>query len=197
MSRHRSPMAAAKPSSSDVKSVERSGAQSLLPPGIFVVLAITAFYAWTTTSSHTIAWGARQTDYFNQLSEGILSGHLYIPQQPSKELLALKDPLDPVANRPYRVLHDASLYKGHYYIYFAPTCVFTLFAPYRAITGSGLPIVFAILLYMVAGYVFSCLLFFLLMRASGVQLSWLGSRAAVVALGLCQTALLLMRATNV
>jgi hypothetical protein len=190
-------MAAAKPSSSEVKSAERSRAQSLLPPGIFVMLAISAFYAWTTTSSHTIAWGAKQTDYFNQLSEGILSGHLYLAQQPPRELLVLKDPLDPVANRPYRVPHDASLYNGHYYVYFAPTCVFTFFLPWRAITGSGIPIIFGILLYMLAGYVFSCILFFLLMRASDVRLSWLHSRAAVVALGLCQTAPLLMRATNV
>src|SRR5215471_11915994 len=197
MTRHRSPRAAAKPASSAVQPAERSRGQSPLPPGIFVMLAISAFYAWTTVSSHTIEWGARQTDYFNQLSEGILGGHLYIPQQPPKELLALKDPLDPAANRPYRVPHDASLYNGHYYVYFAPTCVFTFFVPWRAITGSDIPIIFAIVLYMLAGYVFSCLLFFLLMRASNVQLSWPTSRAAVVALGLCQTTPILMRATNV
>ena len=197
MTRHRSPAAAAKPSSSEVKPAEHSRAPSLLPPGLFVMLAIGAFYAWTTTSSHAIAWGAKQTDYFNQLSEGILSGHLYIPEQPPKELLALKDPLDPVANRPYRVPHDASLYNGHYYIYFAPTCVFTMFLPWRAAAGSGMPIVFAALVYMLAGYVFSCLLFILLIGASRVRLSRLGSSAALVALGLCQTAPLLMRAANI
>jgi len=197
MSQQRRPAAAAKPAAPGVKSAARIRVQSVLPAGIFVMLAIGAFYIWTTTSSHTIAWDTKQTDYFNQLSEGILSGHLYLPVQPPKELLALKDPLDPVANRPYRLLHDASLYHGHYYSYFAPTCVFTLFLPWRAITGSGVPIVFAMLLYMLAGYVFSCLLFFLLIRESDVQLSWLGSQAVFLALGLCQTAPLLMRAANI
>ena len=36
---------------------------------------------------------------------------------PHPALLAMADPYDPVANAPYRV-HDMTLYKGHYYLYF-------------------------------------------------------------------------------
>jgi hypothetical protein len=161
---------------------------------LLVILAVAAFYLWTATSSHpNVTWGARQTDHLNQLAEGILSGHLYLPQQPPPQMLALKDPLDPVANRPYRPLHDASLYHGHYYVYFGPVPVFTLFVPWRAITGSGIPGIYAALLYMLGGYIFSCLLLFLLLRASDVRLSWFTLCAATAALGLCQTAPLLMR----
>jgi hypothetical protein len=162
------------------------------PACIAVAIAVALFYVWTATSSHGFAWGEKQADYLNQLADGFLAGHLYLPQEPPKELLALPDPFDPVASRRFR-LHDASLYHAHYYLYFGPVPVLTLFLPWRAITGSGLPNNFAVLLYVTAGYVFSCLLFFRLARVCDVELRWWGKCAALMALGLCQTAPLLLR----
>ena len=75
-------------------------------------LSVAAFYIWTAVSSQGgVKWEAGANEHYNLLAEGFLSGHLYLAQAPAKELLALKDPLDPVANAPYR-LHDASLYQG-------------------------------------------------------------------------------------
>ena len=105
-----------------------------------------------------------------------------------KELLALKDPWDPVANAPYR-LHDASLYNGHYYVYFGPVPVITLYLPWRIVTGWSIPNNLAVILFLLAGYIFSCLLLFTLLDGAGVQPSWLQKRIAIAALGLCRFAL--------
>ena len=176
-----------------VQKPPRARWNSGLPPGLFLVLAIAAFYTWTTTSSkYDFVWGTRKPDHYNLQAEGFLAGHLYLAQDPPKELLALKDPLDPVANAPYR-LHDASLYKGHYYVYYGPAPVITLYLPWRVITGWSIPNNFAVLLYVLAGYIFSCLLLFQLLRAAGIQLSWLWTRVAIAALGLCQTVPIILR----
>jgi hypothetical protein len=164
-----------------------------LPPGIFLFMAVAAFYVWTATSSqYAFVWGTKKADHYNLLAEGFLKGHLYLAQDPPKELLALKDPLDPVANAKYR-LHDASLYKGHYYVYFGPVPVLTLYLPWRVITGWSIPNNLAVILYLLAGYIFSCLLLFALLTACAIQPSWLQKRIVIAALGLCQTAPIILR----
>jgi hypothetical protein len=178
----------------DAKSSEsRTGWQTGLPPGILLFLAIAAFFVWTATSSQfPFRFGSKKVDHYNLQAEGFLSGHLYLSQDPPKEMLALKDPLDPIANLRYR-LHDASLYKGKYYIYFGPVPVITLFLPWRLITGSGMPNNFAIVLYVLAGSIFSHLLLVLLLRAAGIELSWIMKRIAIIAMALCQTAPVMLR----
>jgi hypothetical protein len=171
----------------------RTGWESGLPPGMFIFLAVTLFYVWTATSSqYAFVWGTKKGDHYNLLAEGFLKGHLYLAQDPPKELLALKDPFDPVANAPYR-LHDASLYKGHYYVYFGPVPVLTLYLPWRVITGWSIPNNLATILYLLAGYIFSCLLLFALLRACGIVPGWLQKRLAIAALGLCQAAPIVLR----
>jgi hypothetical protein len=164
-----------------------------LPPGMFIVLAVAAFYVWTATSSqYDFIWGTKKSDHYNLLAEGFLEGHLYLAVDPPKELLALKNPLDPKANAPYR-MHDVSLYNGHYYVYFGPVPVITLYLPWRIITGWSIPNNLAVIIYLMAGYIFSCLLLFTLLSAAGVQISWLQKRLVVIALGLCQTAPIILR----
>lgn len=57
--------------------------------------------------------------YYSLLAQGFLSGNLYLPVEPSPDLLRLPDPYDPVTNAAYR-LHDATLFNGRYYLYFGP-----------------------------------------------------------------------------
>jgi hypothetical protein len=54
---------------------------------------------------------------------------------PAPEISALPDPYDSVANGPYR-LHDASFYKGRYYLYFGPVPAVVLFLPF-SLLGIG------------------------------------------------------------
>jgi hypothetical protein len=60
--------------------------------------------------------------YYGLETAGFRAGHLYVALAPHPALLAMDDPYDPVANAPYRV-HDMTLYKGHYYLYFGVTPV--------------------------------------------------------------------------
>jgi hypothetical protein len=164
-----------------------------MPPGIFLFVAIAAFYIWTATSSqYAFVWGTKKVDHYNLLAEGFLSGHLYLAQDPPKELLALPNPYDPAANEPYR-LHDVSLYKGHYYVYFGPVPVLTLYLPWRIITGWSIPNNLAVVIFLLAGNIFLCMLLFRLFEASGTKLDWLQKRLAITAICLCQTAPIILR----
>jgi hypothetical protein len=101
------------------------------------------------------------TELYALLARSFLQGKTTLPIEPRPELLLLRDPYDPEANSKYR-LHDASLYKGHYYLYFGAVPAVTLFAPYHLLTGRDLPNRVAVPIFCIGGYLCSCYLFFLL-----------------------------------
>jgi hypothetical protein len=57
---------------------------------------------------------------------------LEIPVSP--QLLALRDPYDPKQNEPYRI-NDASLYRGHWYLYFSPVPAGLVYLPVDFLGG--------------------------------------------------------------
>jgi hypothetical protein len=158
------------------------------------VLALVAcFYVWTATSSaNPIEFGGGKTDYYNLQSDAFLHGQFSLLVQPAKELLALPDPYDPVANAPYR-LHDLSLYHDHYYLPWGPTPALTLFIPFRALGLGDMPENLAVVLFSLAGLFFSVLLLRLLLRRflPGTP-AWL-EVVAVVALALSNVAPFILR----
>ncbi len=108
-------------------------------------IAVGWFYVWSALQPAN-AWmiSSKIPDgYYPLETAGFQSGHLYVPITPHPALLALPDPYDPVANATYRV-HDMSLYKGHYYIYFGVTPALLLFWPVAALTGRYLSEPFAV-----------------------------------------------------
>jgi hypothetical protein len=153
-----------------------------------IASAVVAFYFWTALIGQPRSqWPQEIQDYdlYNHLTDGFASGHLYIAYQPKPELLALKDPYDPAANAPWR-LHDASLYRGHYYIYWGPVPVLTLYLPFYLITGTHVPENVGVAVFASVAYLATCLLFFALMKRLDIPAPpWM--RALFVAvLGLCQ-----------
>jgi hypothetical protein len=106
-------------------------------------------------------------DAYNALATALLVGKTSLLIKPRPELLALDDPYDPVkshqcdAQGPY-CLHDISLFKGKYYLYFGVAPVVTLFAPFLLATGQYLATDVAALLFGLAGVVFGALLLNLL-----------------------------------
>ena len=127
-------------------------------------------------------WHGQTSDYYPLLTDAFLAGQTSLLIPPPPEMLALPDPYDPKANANYR-LHDASLYRGKYYLYFGPTPALVLFLPYRVLTGSHLPTRIAVALFCDLGFAFSCLLLFVLARRQNWDLPpWLAS-AAVLSLG--------------
>jgi hypothetical protein len=81
---------------------------------LFVTLATYTFLDTGGTFSFRAGEG-----YYDQLADAFLSGQLYLKTEPPPELLNLPNPYDPALNQRY-ALHDASLYEGHYYLYFGP-----------------------------------------------------------------------------
>jgi len=108
-------------------------------------------------------WHGETSEYYPLLTDAFLAGRTSLLIAPDPRLLALPDPYDPVANANYR-LHDASLYRGRYYLYFGPAPAIVLFLPYKLLTGSYLPTRAAVALFSIGGFGYSCLLFFRLAR---------------------------------
>lgn len=101
--------------------------------------AIVWLYFWIARPAISQLLGnhSAKTAYYNRLVDGFRSGHLYLAGDPPPELGQLNNPYDPKENGPYR-LHDATYYKGKYYLYFGPVPALVLFWPYVAITGEYL-----------------------------------------------------------
>lgn len=167
-------------------------------PGWWMLSAlIFLFYLWTATSSHK-PFHPRDTshEFYNQFTDSLMQGHVYLPALPAPKLLALRDPYDPVANETLR-LHDASLYHGRYYMYFGVGPALTLYVPWRILTGKRLSDDVAVTLFCLGGYVFSCLLLFLLLEACQLGVPWILQAAVVLALGLGQFAAVVLRRPRV
>ena len=170
---------------------------------VVVCLIVLAFYSWTVTSSSDPSdweWGPKTGElpahpgpenYYHLLTMGFLSGHLSLPIAPKPELLALQNPFGPEGAG--LRLQDASLYHGKYYLYYGPTPAVTLFLPWRLISGRGMPQSLAVLLYASAGWGFSCLLLFQLLRSAGVEISTLVKSAVALGLGLGNLTPVLLR----
>jgi hypothetical protein len=155
------------------------------------------FYFWTATSSYK-PFHPRDTanEFYNQLTDSLLQGHTYLSIPPPPQLLALRNPYDPQANERFR-LQDASLYRGRYYLYFGLAPALTLYAPWRILMGKRLSDDVSVTIFCFGGYIFSCLLLFLLLDASQIRAPWFLQGAAVLALGLGQIAPIVLRRPRV
>lgn len=110
------------------------------------------FYFWTA-APHGIGTlsDPNQDSYYNLLARGLLKGELALDTPADPALAAMADPYDAVA-RGNHGLHDASYYKGKYYIYFGITPVLVLFLPYRVLTGGFLADHTAVMIFSFAGF---------------------------------------------
>lgn len=126
-----------------------------------MILVFTRYYYWTIHPNP-----ARPVSGFGEyalLTDAFSHGQASLRVLPPPQLLALKDPYDPQANARYR-LHDASLYKGRYYIYFGAAPVLTVYLPYLLVTGDFLPDRVGTWVFAAAAYAMGCLLLQLLLR---------------------------------
>ncbi len=89
---------------------------------------------------------------YQYLTQSFLSGHLNFLISPSAELLNLSDPYDPIQNAHSR-LHDASLYKDKYYLYFGPLPVIVFYIPFKWLTGFYPSDGFAAFFFVALGFV--------------------------------------------
>ena len=174
-----------------------NGALKRFPADWIVPAGVIAFYVWTSASTGSpFQFRGANSGYYGLLTDGFLAGHLYLTVMPAPELLALADPYDPVTNSRYRV-HDMSLYRGKYYMYFGAVPALTLFLPWRLATGRSPPEDLAALVYITGGYVFSLLLLRLLVRANVVRTPLVAGAAAALILGFGQYGAVVLRSPGV
>ena len=186
------------PATAEAGRTPRAPFHRLLKPGWYALSCLVfLFYVGTATSSNR-PFHPRDTsgEFYNQLTDSLMQGHTYLAARPSPQLLALRDPYDPAANERFR-LHDASLYRGRYYLYFGVAPAVVLYVPWRLLTGQRVSDDIAVTVFSMGGYAFSCLLLYLLLEASKVRVRWFLSLAAAGGLGLGQVAPILLRRPRV
>ena len=139
-----------------------------------------AFYAWTVGSGAPEPAVARhQGDYYNLLAEGMAKGHLYLNAEFGPVLRLATE--DRPAVHPY--LLDASLYQGHYYLYFGVTPAATVFLPFHLLTGLELNQLVVIGAQGAAGFLAGLGLLLVLRRHFAAEANRLALAAAAVAWG--------------
>jgi hypothetical protein len=141
---------------------------------------------------------AGNRELYNALAEALLAGKTSLLIKPRPELLALDDPYDPIKNHQMDAgglycLHDASLYRGKYYLYFGVVPAVTLFAPYLLVTGHYLPTAVGALVFAVGGLAWSALLLNLLANRFFPGLGARARLGLVLVLGLCNCVPFLLR----
>ena len=163
---------------------------------LFVTLLalVSGVYSWlSVVGSRPWRFGEPQRDHYNLLVSGFLKGQLSLDAPVHPDLLALKNPYDPAQRAGVPHIHDASLYRGRYYIYFGPAPAVTLLLPYRMLTGQMLPLGAAVTLFCAAG--FGCALWLLLLvrRDFFPEAGTLTTAAAGLSLGFVSFAPILVR----
>jgi hypothetical protein len=122
---------------------------------IFVlVLIVAGYYRWAARAANgRFEFGYDLDGFYDYLGRGFTEGHLYLPVEPTPQLLALPNPYDPTVDNSIR-RQDMVLYRGRYYLYFGAAPAVLLFAPWRIVTGHDLPQNFAALLLAFGGFLF-------------------------------------------
>jgi hypothetical protein len=116
---------------------------------------VVGFYFWTVAPESPRLLVAKQSsDYSNLLVRGFLKGQLSLDVPDDPVLATLANPYDP-GQRAGHGLHDASYYKGKFYIYFGVTPVLVLFLPFRALTGWFINDNLAVFVFCSAGFLIS------------------------------------------
>jgi hypothetical protein len=161
-------------------------------PSVILVISIYFWTAWSNGANPV----SISNSYYPLLARGLVNHHLYLDIEPRRELLELANPYDPVLNESYR-LHDASLYHGKYYLYFGPTPAICLFVPYFLLTGHDFPQKIAVPLFCSAGFLFSVLLFLLVLSNTFRETSLWLKYGCLLSLGLANICPFLIRRPDV
>jgi hypothetical protein len=79
-------------------------------------LIVGCYYRWQArVATGQFEFGYDLHGFYNYLAQAFAHGHLYLPVEPSPQLLALADPYDPRVDNSIRQ-QDFVLYRGKYYL---------------------------------------------------------------------------------
>ena len=154
---------------------------------VTALLAVCSYYYWDARAAGVkFLWTYELGGYYDLFGRAVAGGHLYLPVEPSPQLLALPNPWDPAVDPSLR-LEDAALFHGRYYIYHGVAPGVLLFAPWRLIIGHDLPENFALFLLCAGGFLLSCGAFVRLLDLAGARPPPPLLAVMLLALGLCQS----------
>jgi hypothetical protein len=120
-----------------------------------MAIAVSSYYRWgVRAAGNEFEWGQDSGHYYDYLGRAFAGGHLYLPLEPSPQLLAQPNPWDPRVDDSLK-LFDAVLYNRRYYLYHGPGPAVMLFTPWRRLTGHDLPENYALFVLCLGGYLFS------------------------------------------
>ncbi|MGH7943455.1 MAG: hypothetical protein ACREF9_00370, partial [Opitutaceae bacterium] len=165
-----------------------------------IVVATLTYYFWTASiaSGGVSPIHGEETDHFNLLSRGFKKGHLYLDGEVPPEIVNAPNPYDPkLRGEKVQVLHDASYYRGKYYLYFGPAPVVTLFLPFSIIIGRDLPLPHAVWFFSSIGYLALAGIFLTLQKRHYPGASLWTITAGLIALGGASMVVALLRRANV
>lgn len=152
------------------------------------------FYVWTVRSSgEPWTFGKERRDYYNLLIDGYLSGQLHMKVAVPDALLKLENPYDPSTRPEGLGLHDASFYRGRYYIYFGAAPMAVLMLPFRVLTGMDLPLPVAVLVFTYAGFLATVAVWLAIRRRYFPETRTVAVVAGVLVLGLAGLEPVLLR----
>lgn len=108
----------------------------------FAMLTLLAIFIPIMISKNSIYMQSENAFHpYTDLARALAKGHLYLDLEPSKELLSLNDPYDPIEREeveaPFQL--DYALYEGRYYIYFGIIPCILLYLPWYVISGTDMP----------------------------------------------------------
>jgi hypothetical protein len=173
---------------------EMLGGSWLLPA---LVAAIGWFYLWTAIPEWKPGLiGPSSSGYYNLLMRGFMKGHLSLDLPADPLLAKMSNPSDP-AERGDHGLHDASYYKGRYYLYFGAAPVVLLFLPFHLLTHAYIDESLAAVFFAFAGLIWSVCLLLAVRRRHFPAVSQVSTLGCVVALGLANMVPLLLRRADV
>jgi hypothetical protein len=104
----------------------------------------------------------------------------------------MADPYDPAQNAPYR-MHDVSLYKGRFYLYFGAAPAVTLLLPFRLLTHLRMPENLAVAIFFYFGLVASYFSFEFVLRRFAPNSPRYFSFVAIALFGFCNFAPYILR----
>jgi hypothetical protein len=174
---------------------------------VAIVLAILAFYLWTagtngaalifdltyTPDTHVgVEVGRQNYGLYNVLADAFRAGRVDLLVPAAPEMSWLPDPYDSAANAPYR-LHDASFYKGRYFLYFGPVPALVLFLPFSLVGIGNITEPLAVALFSFGAFVCAALVLLRLAADSERPISKPLLLVALAALGVSNAVPFLLR----
>jgi hypothetical protein len=156
-------------------------------------IIIFLFYLWTASNGYIKSFNLTSTPngYHGFLADAFLHGQTSLMIKPSPELLALPNPYDPASG--VIRLHDASLYKEQYYLYFSPIIALFILAPFKAITEYFIPegLLTALMCYI--GFLFSAFTLKKILNINAIKCGILVNATCLLSLGLIPIVPFLLR----